>query len=71
MYIFFGLGFIGKLATVIGTIVIAINSGLDCVLEISKNGYKIDKRVLDEYQSKQAKEKQKISGVKKALGCFY
>lgn len=69
MYIF--LGIIGELATVVGTFAITLNAAVDSVLEISKNGYKIDKSVLDEVQKKQAKEKQKkASGVKKILGAI-
>ena len=37
------LGIIGELATVVGTLVITTNAGIDAVLEIPKNGYKIDK----------------------------
>lgn len=68
MYIF--LGIVGELATVVGTVAISLNAAMDSVLEISKNGYKIDKSVLDEYQKKQAEEKQKISGIKKVLGAL-
>ncbi len=53
------LGIVGELATVIGSVAITFNAGLDSVLEISKNGYKIDKSVLDEVQKKQAEEKNK------------
>ena len=48
MYTF--LGVVGGLATVVGSVIININSAVNSILEISKNGYKIDKRVLDEYQ---------------------
>ena len=67
MYIF--LGIVGELATIIGSVAISVNGAIDSVLEISKNGYKIDKNVLDEIQKKQAEEKQKKNnGVKKLLG---
>lgn len=67
MYIF--LGIVGELATIIGSVAINVNGALDSVLEISKNGYKLDKNVLDEIQKKQAEEKQKKNnGVKKLLG---
>ena len=67
MYIF--LGIVGELATVVGSVAISLNGAVDSVLEISKNGYKIDKSVLDEYQKKQAEEKkEKTNGIKKALG---
>lgn len=68
MYIF--LGIVGELATVVGTFAITLNAGVDSILEISKNGYKIDKSVLDEYQKKQAEKKQKTSGIKKVLGAL-
>lgn len=67
MYIF--LGIIGELATVIGSSYIILNGALDSVLEISKNGYKIDKNTLDEFSKKQKKEKQsKNKGIKRLLG---
>ena len=66
MYIF--LGIVGELATVVGSIAISLNGVVDSVLEISKNGYKIDKSVLDEYEKRQVKEKkEKTNGLKKAL----
>lgn len=66
MYIF--LGIVGELATVVGSIVITLNCAVDSVLEISKNGYKIDKSVLDEYEKRKAEEKkEKSNGLKKAL----
>ena len=55
MYIF--LGIIGELVTVVGAYAIIFNAGIDSILEISKNGYKIDKSVLDEYKKKQSEEK--------------
>ena len=58
MYIF--LGIIGELATIIGCTAITINAGINSVLEISKNGYRIDKSVLDEVlQKEQMKEKKR------------
>ena len=67
MYIF--LGIVGELATVVGSVAISLNGAVDSVLEISKNGYKIDKSVLDEYEKRQAEEKkEKTNGFKKALG---
>ena len=67
MYIF--LGIVGELATVVGSVAISLNGAFDSVLEISKNGYKIDKSVLDEYEKRQAEEKkEKTNGFKKALG---
>lgn len=67
MYIF--LGIVGELATVVGSVAIILNGAVDSVLEISKNGYKIDKSVLDEYEKRQAEEKkEKTNGFKKALG---
>lgn len=63
------LGIVGELATVIGSVAITLNAGLDSVLEISKNGYKIDANVLDEVQKKQAKEKkQKANLSNRVLG---
>ena len=47
------LGILGEVATIVGSIAITINAGLDSILEISKNGYKIDKNILDEVQKKQ------------------
>lgn len=67
MYIF--LGIVGELATVVGSVAISFNGAVNSVLEISKNGYKIDKSVLDEYQKRQAEEKkEKTNGIKRALG---
>lgn len=67
MYIF--LGIIGELATVIGSSYIILNGTLDSILEISKNGYKIDKNTLDEFSKKQKKEKQsKNNGIRRLLG---
>ena len=67
MYIF--LGIIGELATVIGSSYIILNGALDSILEISKNGYKIDKNTLDEFSKKQEKEKQdKNKGIRRLLG---
>ena len=43
-------GIIIELASIVGTIVISTNAGVDSVLEISKNGYKIDKKVLEEFK---------------------
>ncbi len=63
------LGIVGELATVIGSVAITLNAGLDSILEISKNGYKIDKSVLDEVQKKQAEEKkQKTNLANRILG---
>lgn len=63
------LGIVGELATVVGSVAITLNAGIDSILEISKNGYKIDKSVLDEVQKKQAeKKKQKTSLGNKVLG---
>ncbi len=62
------LGIVGELATIIGSVVITVNAELDSVLEISKNGYKIEKSVLDEIQKKQAEEKQKLNLAKKIEG---
>ena len=67
MYIF--LGIVGELATVVGSVAISLSGVVNSVLEISKNGYKIDKSVLDEYQKRQAEEKKgKTNGIKRALG---
>ena len=57
------LGIVGELATVIGSVVITINAGLDSILEISKNGYKIEKSVLDEIQKKQDEEEKQTSNL--------
>lgn len=57
------LGIVGELATVIGSVAITLIAGLDSILEISKNGYKIDKSVLDEAQKKQAEEKKQKSNL--------
>ena len=67
MYIF--LGIVGELATVVGSVAISLSGVVNSVLEISKNGYKIDKSVLDEYQKRQAEEKKgKTNRIKRALG---
>lgn len=61
------LGIVGELATVIGSFAIFINAGLDSVLEISKNGYKIDKSVLDEIQKKQAEKRKQDTNLAKQV----
>ncbi len=58
------LGIVGEFATVIVSVAITLNAGMDSVLEISKNGYKIEKSVLEEFQKKQEEAKRK----KKNLG---
>ncbi len=67
MYIF--LGVVGELATILGSIAITLNAGIDSILEISKNGYKINKSALDEVKKRQDEENEKKnSGVRKILG---
>ena len=53
------LGIIGELATVIGTLVITTNAGIDAVLEIPKNGYKIDKDTYENWRKNKQKRKKK------------
>ncbi len=55
------LGIVGELATVIGSVAIILNAGFDSILEISKNGYKIDKSVLDEFKNQQKKQKSNLA----------
>lgn len=55
------LGIVGELATVIGSVAIILNAGFDSILEISKNGYKIDKSVLDEFKKQQKKQKSNLA----------
>ena len=57
------LGIIGELATVIGTLVITTNAGIDAVLEIPKNGYKIDKDTSRSLLCNAFHHKIKISGI--------
>lgn len=45
-----------ELATIIGTIAIKINGTINSLLEISKNGYKIDKEALANFKMTQKKE---------------
>lgn len=61
------LGVVVELATVLGTIAITINGSANSILEIFKNGYKIDKEVLDEYQKKQAEAKKEKNTVSKKV----
>lgn len=63
------LGIVGELATVISSVAITLNAGLNAVLEISKNGYKIDKSVLEKVEKKQvAEKKQKASLANRVVG---
>ncbi len=63
------LGIVGEIATVAGSIAITLNGGVDALLEISKRGYKLDKKVFDEYQNRLKEEqKEKNSGLKKVVG---
>lgn len=59
------LGIIGELATVVGTLVITTNAGIDAVLEIPKNGYKIDKDTYENWRKKQAETKKEITTLQK------
>lgn len=60
---------VGELATVIGSAVIMGNATLDSILEIPKNGYKVDKEVIEEIQKQQAEEKKvKTSLFNRILG---
>jgi len=69
MIIFLGIAV--ELATVIGSVAILINASLNSLLEISKNGYKIDIQVLEKYSRKGSeKEKQKINDAKRLLGAI-
>lgn len=56
----------GEVATIAGSIAISLNACIDLVLEISKNGYKIDRDKLEEIQAKEEKKKSRIWG--KVLG---
>ncbi len=56
-----------EVATVIGTITIRVKGSLDVMLEISKNGYKIDKRKMEEYKIAK-KEDNKSNPMNKVLG---
>lgn len=63
------LSVLGELGTVVGSFVIQFNGVLDSFLEIPKNGYKIDKAILDDYQKRQDEaEKEKKSASNFALG---
>ena len=57
MYVF--LAIIIELASVVGSVVITFNTMIDGVLEIGKNGYRIDKDILEEIKEKNKKKKEK------------
>lgn len=62
---------LGELTTIIASIAISINSGFNAVLQISKNGYKIKKEVLDEYEQKVAEKKKNENKLKQILGTIF
>lgn len=64
------LGIIAELATVAGTLVITTNAGIDAVLEIPKNGYKIDKDIYEKWRRKQAETKKEITPFQKWKSIF-
>ena len=64
MYVF--LAIILELASVVGSVVITFNTMIDGVLEIGKNGYRIDKDILEEIKEKN-KNKKERSKFKKIL----
>lgn len=64
---FVALIILGEIASVVGTFVISFNTLMDSILEISKNGYKIDRKVMEEYREKQAGQKQEAKGFKKFI----
>ncbi len=65
------LGIVGELATVIGSIAISLNAVFDSILEIAKNGYKIDKNMLDENQRNQVEgKKPRIDLTNRILGAI-
>ena len=64
MYVF--LAIIIELASVVGSVVITFNTMIDGVLEIGKNGYRIDKDTLEEIKEKN-KNKNERSKFKKIL----
>lgn len=55
MYLF--LGIIGELASITITQIIELNTEINSLLEIAKNGYKIDKKKFEEEKNKLTKEK--------------
>lgn len=58
---------LAEIASVVGTFVITFNTLIDSILEIPKNGYKIDKKVIDKYSEKHSMEKYKDSRIKKII----
>ena len=65
------LAIVGELATIGITAYITVNGVLDTILEISNNGYKIDKRAVEKYQSQQQEIKKKnITTLKRILGAI-
>lgn len=51
------LGIMGELTTVILSVIISVKGALDGLLELSKNGFKLDQRTLKEMQRIQQEEK--------------
>lgn len=69
MYIFLGIA--AEIATIAGTIAISANGVIDFILEIAKNGYKIDQKVIDEIKKNQNEEKKNnSSNLGKMLNCI-
>lgn len=64
MYVF--LAIILELASVVGSVVITFNTVIDGILEVGKNGYRIDKDTLEEIKEKN-KNKNERSKFKKIL----
>lgn len=59
------LGILGEISTVAGSIIINQNSVTNSMLEISKNGYKFDKSLLEKFQLIRKNNNNKI---KKSIG---
>ena len=57
------LGIVGELATVIGSVAIYLNACFNSILEISKNGYKVEINGLDEFQKKHVEGKKQKSNL--------
>lgn len=57
------LEIVGELASIIGSVAIYLNASFNSILEISNNGYKIEKSVLDKLKKKQFEEKKQKSNL--------
>lgn len=63
------LGIMGEIVTIIGSAAITMNAAINSLLEIPKNGYKIDKNILEEYKKRRAQEeKKKVNFFNRILG---